>query len=63
MRKLLLGIGILLVGRYVARNAPQGWRRHLSLRALVGATLASAANGLLSRPNRKPAHAAPPQGV
>ena len=49
MRKLLLGFGLLLAGRYVARHTPVGWRRFTSLQALVGAIMANAASEMLRK--------------
>jgi hypothetical protein len=62
MRKLLLGVGLMLAGRYVARHTPVGWRRFGSLSALTGAIMASAANELMGKkPAPRTPDAAPPQ--
>ena len=54
MRKLLLGIGLMAVGRMLGRGQPAGLRRFLSLRSLAAMIAGAAATQLMSR------HQAPP---
>jgi len=63
MRKLILGLSLLAFSRYIARGRPAGWRRFLSLQALMAAAAASAASELLRRHGQTSRHAAPPEGV
>jgi hypothetical protein len=57
MRKLLLGIGLMAVGRMLGRGQPVGLRRFLSLRSLAAVIAGAAAAELLSRHK---AQSAPP---
>lgn len=49
MRKLLLGIGLMAVGRMLGRGQPTGFRRFLSLRSIAALIAGAAATQMLSR--------------
>lgn len=58
MRKLLLGFGLMAVGRMLGRGQPAGFRGLLSLRSLAAVIAGAAATELLNRHSK--ANAAPP---
>jgi hypothetical protein len=49
MRKLLLGIGLMAVGRILSRGQPAGLARFVSLRWLAAVIAGAAATELLTR--------------
>jgi hypothetical protein len=55
MRKLLLGVGLMAVGRMLGRSQPLGLRGLLSLRSLAAVIAGAAATELLSRHRAQPA--------
>jgi hypothetical protein len=57
MRKLLLGIGLMAVGRMLGRGQPAGLARFVSLRSLAAVIAGAAAAELLTRHR---AQSAPP---
>lgn len=59
MRKLLLGVGLMAVGRMLGRGQPVGLRRLLSLRSLAAVIAGAAATELLNR-HSKPQPVPPP---
>lgn len=60
MRKLLLGIGLMAVGRLLGRGQPAGFRGLLSVRALAALIAGAAATELLNRHRTQSAPPAPP---
>jgi hypothetical protein len=58
MRKLLLGVGLMAVSRYLGNRRGPGLLGLLAPQALLGVALASAATELLGRSPRRPP---PPQ--
>ncbi len=60
MRKLLLGFGLMAVGRLLGRGQPAGLRGLLSLRALAAVVAGAAATELLNRHKTQPAPPPPP---
>jgi len=60
MRKLLLGIGLMAVGRMLGRGQPMGLRRFLSLRSLAALIVGAAATQLMSRHQTPPPAPTPP---
>lgn len=60
MRKLLLGLGLMAVGRMLGRGQPGGLRRFLSLRSLAAVMVGAAATQLMNRHQTTPPPAPPP---
>jgi hypothetical protein len=52
MRKLGVGIGLVVLGKVLGRGQPAGFRSLLSLRSLAAMIAGAAATELLNRPSQ-----------